>query len=201
MSRRSRAAVARSAGGDRTRTVLLGLVLVAASVLALLVGYGVFGPFRAQRPLIDPLAVQWVADNTALARWIAVGVGVVLFVLGLVWALRSLRPEARPDVSLSEIPGERLTVEHSAICDAVRADAETINGVSRARVRLVGSPQRPALRIALTLAEGTDVRDVWADLDGRVLARAREAFSVSALPTAVRLELDATSAPTPARVE
>jgi hypothetical protein len=125
----------------------------------------------------------------------------VLFLVGIWWTLRSLRPEPRPDVSLSELPGERLTVEHSAICDAVRHDAETITGVSRARVRLVGTPIRPALRIALTLVEGTDVRDVWADLDGRVLARAREAFAVSALPTAVRLELDASSAPTPARVE
>jgi hypothetical protein len=201
VSRRSRAAVARSAGGDRTLTTLLGLVLVAAATLALLVGYGVFGSFRAQRPLIDPLAASWVSTHVDATRWIAIGAGVLLFVVGLWWTLRSLRPEPRPDVSLSELPGERLTVEHSAICDAVRHDAESIEGVSRARVRLVGDPKRPALRIALTLVEGTDVRDVWADLDGRVLARAREAFAVSALPTAVRLELDASSAATPARVE
>lgn len=201
MSRRSRAAVARSAGGDRTLATLLGLVLVAASVLVLLVGYGVFGAYRAQRPLIDPLAADWMSTHVGATRWIAIGVGVVLFVLGIWWALRSLRPEPRPDVSLSEVPGERLTVEHAAICDAVRHDAEAVDGVSRARVRLVGTPQKPALRIALTLVEGSDVRDVWADLDGRVLARAREAFAVSALPTAVRLELDASSAPTPARVE
>jgi hypothetical protein len=201
VSRRSRAAVARSAGGDRTLTILLGLVLLAAAVLTLLVGYGVFGTFRAQRPVIDPILVAWTSSHVGATRWILIGVGVVLFLVGIWWTLRSLRPEPRPDVSLSELPGERLTVEHSAICDAVRHDAETITGVSRARVRLVGTPIRPALRIALTLVEGTDVRDVWADLDGRVLARAREAFAVSALPTAVRLELDASSAPTPARVE
>jgi hypothetical protein len=201
VSRRSRAAVARSAGGDRTLTILLGLVLLAAAVLTLLVGYGVFGTFRAQRPVIDPILVAWTSSHVAPTRWILIGAGVVLFLVGIWWTLRSVRPEPRPDVSLSELPGERLTVEHSAICDAVRHDAETITGVSRARVRLVGTPIRPALRIALTLVEGTDVRDVWADLDGRVLARAREAFAVSALPTAVRLELDASSAPTPARVE
>jgi hypothetical protein len=201
VSRRSRAAVARSAGGDRTLTTVLGLVLLAAAVIALLVGAGTFGAYRAQRPLIDPIAASWVAGHTGAARWIAIGAGVLLFLVGVWWTVRSLRPEPRPDVSLSELPGERLFVEHSAICDAVRHDAEAITGVSRARVRLVGTPVRPALRIALTLVEGTDVRDVWADLDGRVLARAREAFAVSALPTAVRLELDATSAPTPARVE
>lgn len=201
MSRRSRAAVARSAGGDRTLTTVLGLVLLAAAALTLLVGYGVLGVFRAQRPIVDPIAVSWVTTHVGPARWITLGAGVVLLVVGLWWTVRSLRPERHPDVSLSELPGERLTVEHAAICDAVRHDAETIDGVSRARVRVVGTPVRPALRIALVLVEGTDVRDVWADLDGRVLARARAAFAVSALPTAVRLELDATSAPTPARVE
>jgi hypothetical protein len=200
VSRRSRAAVARSAGGDRTLTTVLGLVLVAAAVLALLVGYRVLGVFRAQRPLIDPLLVSWIARHPDAARWITIGVGVVLFVLGVAWTLRSLRPEPHPDVALSVVPGDRLTVEHSAVCDAVRADAEEIAGVARARVRLVGTPERPALRISLSLVEGTDVHDVWADLDGRVLARARQAFGVSALPAAVRLELDATSAPTPPRV-
>jgi hypothetical protein len=200
VSRRSRAAVARSVGGDRTLTTILGLVLLAAGLIATLVGFGVFGTFRAQRPLIDPMLSSWVGQHTVASRWIAIGAGVVLLLLGLWWAARSLRPEPRPDVMLSESPGERLTVEHAAICEAVRHDAEAVDGVSRARVRLVGTSVRPALRLNISLVEGSDVRDVWADLDGRVLARARQAFGVSALPTAVRLELDATSAPTPPRV-
>lgn len=197
MSRRSRAAVARSAGGDRTLTMLAGLVLVAAAALALLVGYGVLGTFRAQRPLIDPMVVSWVGSHVTAARWIAIGAGVILLIIGLWWALRALRPEPRPDVQLSARPGERLTVAHGAISEAVRRDAEAIDGVSKARVRLVGTADKPALRLNLALEEGSDVRDVWADLDGRVLARAREAFGVSALPTAVRLELDASTVSTP----
>lgn len=197
MSRRSRAAVARSAGGDRTITVILGLVLLAAAVLTLLVGYEVFGVFRAQRPLVDPIATTWLGDHGTAARWIAIGAGIVLFVVGVIWTLRSLRPERKPDVLLVEEPGNRLTVEHSAICDAVRADAESIEGVSRSRVRLVGDPKHPALRMHLFLAEGCDVRDVWADVDGRVLSRARQAFGVSALPTAVRLELESAASTAP----
>lgn len=53
MSRRSRAAVARSAAGDRTLVVLSGLVLLAVGVLVVLLGAGVFGSNRAQRPLFD----------------------------------------------------------------------------------------------------------------------------------------------------
>lgn len=197
MSRRSRAAVARSAAGDRTLVVLSGLVLLALGVLVVLLGAGVFGSNRAQRPLFDPVVTGWVGQNVDLTRWIAIAAGIVLLVVGLIWAVRSLRPEPRPDVLLSETPGERLTVDHSAIADAVRHDAEAIDGVSRARVRMVGTERKPALRMSLWLVEGTDVRDVWADIDGRVLARARQAFSVDALPTAVRLELDAKAAQSP----
>ena len=197
MSRRSRAAVARSTAYDRTLVLLSGLVLLAAGVLVVLLGQGTFGVNRAQRPVVDPQVSAWISANATSARWIAVGVGVVLLIVGLTWAVRSLRPEPRPDVLLSDVPGQRLTVEHSAIADAVRGDAESIDGVSRARVRLVGDERRPALRMTLWLVEDADVREVWAEVDGRVLARARQAFAVDALPTAVRIELDAAAVKTP----
>jgi hypothetical protein len=197
VSRRSRAAVARSTASDRTLVVLAGLVLLAAGVLVALLGQGVFGTYRAQRPLIDPEISSWISDNATAARWIAIAVGVALLVVGLIWAVRSLRPEPRPDVLLSDVPGSRLSVEHSAIAEAVRADAESITGVSRARVRLVGDERRPAMRMTLWLVEDADVRDVWAEVDGRVLARARRAFAVEAIPTAVRIELDAAASKTP----
>ena len=197
MSRRSRAAVARSTASDRTLVLLSGLVLLVVGVLVVLLGRGTFGVNRAQRPLIDPQISTWIDANATAVRWIAIGVGVVLLIVGLTWAVRSLRPEPRPDVLISDVPGQRLSVEHSAIADAVRTDAESIDGVSRARVRLVGDERRPALRMTLWLVEDADVRDVWAEVDGRVLARARQAFAVDALPTAVRLELDAAVVSTP----
>jgi hypothetical protein len=73
----------------------------------------------------------------------------------------------------------------------VRADAETVTGMHRARVRLLGDPEHPGLRLTLSLHEGADLRQVWSELDTRVLARAREALGVTTLPTAVRIELDA----------
>ena len=200
MSRRARAAVARPAGGDRTFTTLAGLVLLALGVLVVLLGAGVFGVNRARRPLLDPMVVSWITGHVAVFRVIAIVGGILLAILGLVGALRSVRPEPRSDVLLSERPGERLVVEHAAFCDAVTADAEQIAGVTRVRARLVGDRRRPALRLSLWLEDGTDVRDVWAEIDGRVLARARRAFGVSALPTAVRLELEAAAPAAPPRV-
>ena len=54
LSRRSRSAVARSAGGDRSVLVLIGLVLLALGTLVALLAYGVFGAARAGRPAAAP---------------------------------------------------------------------------------------------------------------------------------------------------
>ncbi|QYN17341.1 alkaline shock response membrane anchor protein AmaP [Amycolatopsis sp. DSM 110486] len=196
-SRTSARALARSHSAERTLTFLLGLVAVLAGAAALVVGQGWLGEFRAQRPLLDPMAVSWLAGHQLSARIGAVVLGVLLFVLGLWWFFRSLRPERRPDLALDETPGAELTVTAGALAGAVQTDAETIAGVTRARARAVGTSAEPALRVTLWLSEGTDVRRIWTDLDTYVLARAREALGLDSLPTAVRLELDTTG---PARV-
>lgn len=187
------AAVARSAATERVLTMLLGLIAAGGGAMVVLVGAGVFGADRADRPLVDPSAVDAITRHRVLALSVGLAAGVVLTVLGLWWALRALRPESRPDVILDRSPVAGLTVTATALADAVLADAETVTGVDRARVRLVGDPHRPGLRLTLLLREGADVREVWSELDSRVLARARGALQIDPLPTAVRIELDTAS--------
>lgn len=191
MSSRSQAAVVRSAGTDRALAILLGLLILAGGAAVLLVGAGAFGTARAGRPLVDPIAAGWVAANRLPALGIAIAAGLLLLVLGLAWTARSVRPEAKPDVVLDRSPATGLTVTSGALSDAVAADAGTVEGVDRVRVRLVGDPDHPALRLTLWLRQGADLRTVWDELDSRVLARAREALAVSTLPAAVRIELNA----------
>ncbi|WP_290057418.1 alkaline shock response membrane anchor protein AmaP [Amycolatopsis solani] len=183
-------ALSRSYTGERVLTFLVGLLALLGGALALVVGFGVLGEYRGRRPLLDPMAVEWLGSHATPARIGAIVLGVLLFVLGLRWALRSLRPEPRPDLDLDRTEGAELVVTAAAIADAVQADAERLGGVSRARVRAVGSRTAPALRITLWLHEGTDLKGVWADLDTQVLARARDSLGLDVLPTAVRLELD-----------
>lgn len=195
MSSPSSQAVARSAATDRTMTTLLGLVALAGGVVMLLVGAGVLGSARARSSVIDPVAADLLSANRVLALTAAIVLGVLLLILGLWWALRSLRPESKPDVVLEDSRAAGLTVSSGALADAVQADAEAVAGVDRARVRLVGNADNPALRLTLWLQEGTDVREVWRDLDTQVLSRARTALGVERLPAAVRIELDAASGP------
>lgn len=193
MSRRSRRAVGRSAVGERTVISLLGLLLVAGGVIALLVGFEVLGTPRAQRPVLDPLAVQTLRAYPLASRIVAIAVGLLLLLLGLLWAFRSLRPERRPDLLLEADDDSSVRVTSSAATGAVTADAEQLAGVGRAKARLVGTAAHPALRLTLWLTDGADVRDVWREVEDTVLSRARRALGVDTLPTAIRLELDSSS--------
>lgn len=188
--RRSRGAVARSAGGDRSLTVLIGLILLAAGALAALLCYGVFGDARAQRPLLDPIVGDTLRAYPLPSRIIAVAAGVLLTALGLLWAARSLRPERRPDLVFDQGPDTALVITASAAADAVGEQAGQLPGVAKARARLVGDERTPALRVTLWLTDEADVAELTRRLDEEVLAGARDSLGITDLPVAVRLELD-----------
>jgi hypothetical protein len=202
VSRRSRAAVARSAGRDRSLLVIIGLVLVAAGALAALLGYRVLAPLigagAADRPLLDPVVVDALRAQPVIARIVAIAVGLLLLLLGLVWAARALRPERRPDLVLDRGPETGIVVSSGAAADALAAQAGALPGVGRAKARMVGSDDAPAVRLSLWVTDDADVRDVLDRLDRQVLASARDALGLAALPVAVRVELD--QAPTGPRV-
>jgi hypothetical protein len=191
----ARKATARAAGAQRTLVGLIGLLSLAAGAVALVVGSGLLGANRAARSVLDPLVLDALRAYPTFARGVAIVTGVVLLIVGLLWALRALAPERRPNLLLDHSPDLRLEISASAIADAVRADAETITGVSRARARMVGATANPVLRLDLWLEDDTHVRDVYRDLDTGVLTRARDSLGVESLPTAIRIELDAAAPP------
>jgi hypothetical protein len=194
----TRTATARAAGAQRALVGSLGLLLLAAGAAALVVGSGLLGTNRAARPVLDPVALDTLRTHQTLARALAITGGLVLLFVGLLWATRAFKPERRPNLVLDPGPDRRLEINASAIADALRTDAETIDGVNRARARMVGSTDTPVLRLNLWLEDGADVRYVYHNLDARVLGRARDSLGLDCLPTAIRIELD-TAAPTRVR--
>jgi hypothetical protein len=187
-------ATARAAGAQRTLVGLLGLLGMAAGTAALIVGSGLFGAHRAARPVLDPVAVDTVEAHPTPARVVVLAAGLVLLALGMLWAARALKPKPRPTLVLDPSSHHRLEVSASAIADALRADAETIDGVTRVRARVVGATATPVVRLNLWLKDGADVCEVYHDLATRVLTRARDSLGVESLTTAVCLELDTAAA-------
>lgn len=181
------AAVGRSATTERVLTGLLGVLVMVSGAAGLVVGHGLLGAFRANRPLLDPIAVNFVHAHLLASRIGALAAGVVLLILGLGWFGKALSTEPRPDLRLAD----DLVVSASAMTDAVSRDAESVAGVGRVKATLVGDKANPALRLTLWLQEGTDIRQVWAQLDDRVLSRARTSLEAESLPAAIRIELAA----------
>ncbi|TCP55278.1 hypothetical protein EV191_102490 [Tamaricihabitans halophyticus] len=184
-------ALARSYRAERLLVTMVGLLALAGGAAVLVIGLGWLGTYRAARPLRDPIAVDWLTAHATPARIVALAAGLLLVVAGLWWLVRALRPEARPDLELDRTVGAELRVTAGALANAVGTAAASITGVTRARARVVGSAAAPALRLTLWLREGTSLQAVWAELDERVLAGARETLDLPELPAAVRLELDA----------
>ncbi|MEQ3552370.1 alkaline shock response membrane anchor protein AmaP [Pseudonocardia nematodicida] len=183
----------RSARGARTGLVLLGAVLLAAGVLTVLLVNGVFGENRPLRPLFDPLIAQFLTAQDTPARIVAIVAGVLLFVLGLVFAVRAVRPEPRPDVVLDDGAGTRIRIDAGAAAEAVADGAEGLPGVTRARARMVGSNAAPAVRATVWIDEDaadTTVAETCRRLDAEVLAQVRDSLGLPDLAVAVRLELD-----------
>jgi hypothetical protein len=190
LRRRSRSALARSAAGDRSTVLLVGLGLLALGILVALLSFGVFGARRAGLPVLDPVVLGALRSQPLIARLVAIAVGLLLFVLGLMRAARSLRPEKRPDVVLDRGPETAILVSSSAAADAVAAQASALAGVARARARVVGTEEAPALRVTVRLDEDADVREVCRLLDEDVVDEVRRSLGLESLPVAVRLELE-----------
>ncbi|MGH3519099.1 MAG: alkaline shock response membrane anchor protein AmaP [Haloechinothrix sp.] len=193
MSRRSVSAKAleRSYLAERAMTIGFGALAVIIGVLVLVLSFGGFGRFRAQQPVLDPVVVTALGSRPELSRSVAIGAAIVLFLLGCWWAIRSLRPEPKPDIELENEAARRLTVTSNAIARAVAAHAEQLDGVTKAKARAVGDEDNPALRLTVWLREGSDLKSVWHELNDQVLAHARESLGLETLPTAIRMELAA----------
>ncbi|WP_017976110.1 alkaline shock response membrane anchor protein AmaP [Actinopolyspora halophila] len=188
--KRPPAGLSRSLAFERAATSAMGVIALATGVLALLVGSGVLGTYRARRPLLDPLAQSWVTGNPGIALTAAAILGIVLVVLGIWWITHALRPETRPNLHLGGGAAGRTSLSGSALSEAVRADAREVTGVVGARVRTTGTPERPGLRMVLSLRDDTDIGRVWDELDHKVLSRARSVLETETLPTVIKLELD-----------
>lgn len=173
---------------DRFLLTLLGLLLTAAGVLGLLVGFGVFGSRQRSRPLFDNVISRSIGDQGA---WLWPVVAVVVLLLGylaLRWLIAQLRPTGVGDLELE--PG--ATTGHTdlvgaAVTSAVREEINSYRGVAGTSARLVGDGQDPHLRLRVQLDSRADVATVRQRIEASAIAHARQALERPELP--VRLDL------------
>lgn len=141
---------------NRALWALVGFLLLAAGVGALLVGEGAFGRAAADTALLPDSVVQWWQKYSAGGLLVVVIVGLVL--AGVGWRLLRAQLRCSGRIAMGNLVflvtdeerGNGKTVVHSpAVADRTEDDFERIPGVSRALVGLYGNPMRPELRAQL----------------------------------------------------
>ncbi len=111
----------------------------------------------------------------------------VLSVLLLWWFLAQLRRRRLGEVLVESGDGEGALLRGRALADVLGAEAESLTGVERVRVRLLGRRTAPRARVNLQLEPHARPADAVARLRDEALEHARTSAGLESLPAEVRL--------------
>lgn len=169
---------------------LLGVALVAGSVLGLLLSFDVFGTGRARRPVLDPQVRSFVADHHD-PLWAAVAVGgVIVALLGLAWLRAQLHAPRAANTDVTRTAGAGSTVlSGGAVADALGAEVESYPGVTAAAARVHGEDIRPEVDLFVKVADDADIAGLRQRIRADALSRVCQALEVDAVRATVEFRL------------
>ncbi|MFI5771416.1 alkaline shock response membrane anchor protein AmaP [Streptomyces sp. NPDC051658] len=120
--------------------------------------------------------------------WPAViAVLVVLLALLLWWLLAQLRRHRLGQVLIESEGDAAARLNGRALEDAIEEEAQVLDGISQAHVRLTGRRAAPAARVRLLLKPHAEPARTLEQLSGETLAHARDSAGLDRLPSEVRL--------------
>jgi hypothetical protein len=116
-----------------------------------------------------------------------IAVLVVLLAL-LLWWLLAQRRHRLGGVLVDSGDGTAARLDGGTLEDVIEEEAQALDGVSRAHVRLTGRSTAPAARVRLVLEPHADPARTLGRLSRETLAHARDSADLDSLPSKVRLE-------------
>ena len=168
---------------------LLGLVLLAAGLLGLARGAGLFGRDAAADPLITDGMRRFAAGNGWFWPVVAAA-AVVLALLGLTWLLAQARSERLPGLALEPDPSDGATrLSGRAVTSALEEEVAEYPGVRGVRASLLGTSARPRLHLSVAFGAGADLAALRRRIGEEAVPRLREALERDSLPAVVKLRL------------
>ncbi|MET7363387.1 alkaline shock response membrane anchor protein AmaP [Streptomyces sp. NPDC005562] len=176
---------------NRIVLALIGLVLLVLGGSVLAVGLGASPPSwwihdgrhdvllrAADRTRWRDEGWFWPAVIAALA---------VCLLLALWWLSAQLRRRRLAEVLVATGDGEGASLRGRAMENVLAGEAETLDGVDRARATLTGRRGTPRARVQLVLEPHAAPADTLHRLSDETLAHARDSAGLDALPATVRL--------------
>ncbi|MEU6402002.1 alkaline shock response membrane anchor protein AmaP [Streptomyces sp. NPDC046985] len=176
---------------NRLLTGLVGLVLLGLGGSVLAVGFGAPPPswwIHSGRHDVLLSTAERTHWRDAGWWWPAVlGALALLMLFALCWLFALLRRKRLGEVLVDTGDGEGALLRGRALEDVLASDAEQLDGVQRAQVRLTGRRAAPAARVRLLLRPQAEPGTALDELATGSLARARDSAALHRLPAEVRL--------------
>lgn len=178
---------------NRTWLIILGILLLAAGVLAALIAGGALQGTAAPGPSEPLLAEGEGFLSGEFAPWGVLLAGAVVGLLGLWWLLAQIpRNRAAGTFRLQEDPAHGITVcDPQVLAAAVNRETERLAGVVGGAVRLRGTADEPDLAMKVTVASDADVQGVIAQIQHEVVPHLVSALEVPL--NTFGLEIDASA--------
>jgi hypothetical protein len=105
----------------------------------------------------------------------------------LLWWLLAQRRHRLGGVLVDSEDGAAARLNGHTLEDMIREEAQALDGVSRAQVRLAGRSAAPTARVRLLLEPHADPERTLGQLSRETLAHARDSAGLDRLPSKVRL--------------
>ncbi|MFF5518871.1 alkaline shock response membrane anchor protein AmaP [Streptomyces coeruleorubidus] len=105
----------------------------------------------------------------------------------LLWWLLAQRRHRLGQVLVDSEDGAAARLDGRTLEDVIEEEAQALDGVSRAHVRLTGRRTAPAARVRLLLEPHADPERILGQLSRETLVHARDSAGLDRLPSKVRL--------------
>ncbi|MFF8847455.1 alkaline shock response membrane anchor protein AmaP [Streptomyces sp. NPDC015127] len=171
---------------------LVGLVLLCLGGAVLVTGTGLpvpsWWPWSGRNDVLlsDADRTRWRDEGW---WWpVVIAVLALLVLLALWWLLAQLRRARLAEVLVDTGDGEGALVRGRALENVMTGEAESLEGVSHARVMLTGRSRRaPQARVLLQLEPHAAPAERLSRLVDEAVTHARESAGLSSLPVEARL--------------
>ncbi|UPO76456.1 hypothetical protein [Arthrobacter sp. Helios] len=182
---------------NRTWLIIIGVLLLAAGIFALLVSAGFLNQVTggavagAQSPVLqqDPetlLAPDWVAPAVLIG-------GLILGILGLWWILAEIpRRREAAGYRLQEDPARGITrCDPGVLAAAVEYDVNRMPGVVNSSAVLRGTAGAPDLALRVTVNERADIQETLRRIRSEVLPNLSLALEAPLHSVGIQLDVSA----------
>lgn len=192
---------------NRTWLIIIGALLLAAGIFALLISAGFLGQAsNGTLPDAGSPVLTSGPDSLLQPDWVAPSVligGIILGLLGLWWILAEIpRKRGASRFRLQEDPAHGNTdCEASVLTGAVEHDAKGMPGVVDASALLRGTAAAPDLALRLTVNERSDIQESLRRIRSDVVPNLSQALETPLHTLGIRLEVSARSAKLGSTVE